>query len=166
MAKKATIPQDVRITPRELKEHGVRYVLDKVRRSKGYFMTNTERDLSQSDFKNRVLPHTQLLVAEERNACGYFSIEISGGASRIELRLPRPRATVRIRIGAGASHVQLIRPAGVPVRVHIGAGASNLAIDDFCGSGRIDWRSPDYDKLEGRYDIEIGAGASNLAVRT
>ncbi|NPV03291.1 MAG: biotin/lipoyl-binding protein [Syntrophaceae bacterium] len=81
MAKKSTHPIDERITPRELKEHGVRYVLDKIRRSKGYFMTNTERDLSQSDFKNRVLPHTQMLVAEERNACGYFSIEISGGAS-------------------------------------------------------------------------------------
>src|SRR5512137_2282445 len=81
MARKATIPKDVRISPRELKEHGVKYVLVKVRRSKGYFMTNTERDLSQSDFKNRVLPHTQMLVAGERNACGYFSIEISGGAS-------------------------------------------------------------------------------------
>jgi hypothetical protein len=54
----------------------------------------------------------------------------------------------------------------VPVRVHIGGGASNLAIDDFRGGGRIDWRSPDYDRLEGRYDIEIGAGASNLTVRT
>ena len=81
MAKKTAQPIDERITPRELKEHGVRYVLDKIRRSKGYFMTNTERDLSQSDFKNRVLPHTQMLVAGERNACGYFSIEISGGAS-------------------------------------------------------------------------------------
>ena len=81
MAKKTVNASDVRISPRELKEHGVKYVLDKVRRSKGYFMTNTERDLSQSDFKNRVMPHTQMLVAEERNACGYFSVEISGGAS-------------------------------------------------------------------------------------
>ncbi len=81
MAKKAAKLTDERINPRELKEHGVKYVLDKIRRSKGYFMTNTERDLSQSDFKNRVMPHTQMLVAGERNACGYFSIEISGGAS-------------------------------------------------------------------------------------
>ncbi|NTV54495.1 MAG: pyruvate carboxylase, partial [Syntrophaceae bacterium] len=81
MAKKAVKLTDERITPRELKEHGAKYVLDRIRRSKGYFMTNTERDLSQSDFKNRVLPHTQMLVAGERNACGYFSIEISGGAS-------------------------------------------------------------------------------------
>jgi hypothetical protein len=95
-----------------------------------------------------------------------LSWEVSAGASRVEARLPRPKDTVRIKIGAGASHVELIRPAGVPVQVHIGAGASKLAIDDFRGSGRIDWRSPDYDWLEGRYDIEIGAGTSNLTVRT
>lgn len=69
------------ITPRELREHGVAYVLDKIRKGDGFFVTNTERDLSQSDFKNRVMPHTQILVAEERNDCGYFTLEISGGAS-------------------------------------------------------------------------------------
>jgi hypothetical protein len=94
------------------------------------------------------------------------SWEVSAGASKVEARLPRPKDAVPIRIGAGASHVQLIRPAGVPVRVQIGAGASKLAIDDFSGSGKIDWRSPDYDQHEGRYDIEIGAGASKVTVRT
>jgi hypothetical protein len=52
------------------------------------------------------------------------------------------------------------------VQVRIGAGASHLAIDDFRGTGRIDWRSPDYEDHEGRYDIEIGAGASNVTVRS
>ncbi|HON98831.1 MAG TPA: pyruvate carboxylase [Syntrophales bacterium] len=70
-----------RITPRELTEKGVAYILEKVRRQDGYYLTNTERDLSQSDFKNRIMPHTQLLVAQERNDAGYFSLEISGGAS-------------------------------------------------------------------------------------
>jgi len=70
-----------RITPKDLKEKGVRYVLDKVRRTKDYYITNTERDGSQSDFKNRIMPHTQLLVAQERNAAGFFSLEITGGAS-------------------------------------------------------------------------------------
>jgi hypothetical protein len=94
------------------------------------------------------------------------SWEISGGASNIEARLPRPREAVRIRIGAGASDVELIRPSGVPVRVRIGGGASKLSIDDVRVSGKIDWRSPDYDQHEGRYDIEIGAGASALTVRS
>ena len=96
-------------------------------------------------------------------------LEISGGTSRLEVKLPRPKAAVRVRIGAGASNLELIRPAGVPVRVRIGGGASKLAIDEFrvgAGGGKTDWRSPDYDLVEGRYDIEIGAGASKVTVRT
>jgi hypothetical protein len=96
-------------------------------------------------------------------------LEISGGASRLEVKLPRPKAAVRVRIGGGTSNVELIRPASVPVRVRIGGGASKLAIDDFhvgAAGGKTDWRSPDYDLVEGRYDIEIGAGASRVTVRT
>jgi hypothetical protein len=98
-----------------------------------------------------------------------MGLEISGGVSRLEVRLPRPKAAVQVRIGAGASKVELVRPAGVPVRVRIGGGASKLAIDDFhvgAAGGKTDWRSPDYDLVERRYDIEIGAGASHLTVRT
>lgn len=96
-------------------------------------------------------------------------LEISAGSSNVEVRLPRPRETVRLHIGGGASHLELVRPSGVPVRVHIGGGVSNLAIDDFrvgSGGGKTDWRSPDYDQVAGRYDVEIGAGASKLTIRT
>jgi hypothetical protein len=83
--------------------------------------------------------------------------------------LPRPRESVRVRIGGGASNVELIRPTGVPVRVHIGGGVSKLAIDEFrlgSAGGKTDWRSPDYDQVEGRYDVDIGAGASKVTIRT
>lgn len=70
-----------RVTPRELRDKGAKYIIDKIKKSNGYYLTNTERDLSQSDFKNRIMPHTQLLVAEKRNDTGFFSLEISGGAS-------------------------------------------------------------------------------------
>lgn len=96
-------------------------------------------------------------------------LEISGGTSQVEVRLPRPKEAVRVRIGGGASNVELIRPTGVPVGVHIGGGVSKLAIDDFrlgAAVGMTDWRSPDYDQVEGRYDIEIGAGASEVTIRT
>jgi hypothetical protein len=96
-------------------------------------------------------------------------LEISGGASRLEIKLPYPKAAVSVRVGAGASNLELVRPAGVPVRVRIGGGASKLAVDEFrvgAGGGKTDWRSPDYELVEGRYDIEIGAGASKVTVRT
>jgi pyruvate carboxylase len=56
-------------------------VLQILRQADGYFITNTARDLSQSDFKNRILLHTDLLAAEAREKVNYFSLEITGGAS-------------------------------------------------------------------------------------
>jgi pyruvate carboxylase len=52
-----------------------------LRQADGYYLTNTARDLSQSDFKNRILLHTDLLAAESRENANYFSLEITGGAS-------------------------------------------------------------------------------------
>ncbi len=56
-------------------------VLRIMRGTDGYFVTNTARDLSQSDFKNRILLHTDLMAAKSREEAGYFSLEITGGAS-------------------------------------------------------------------------------------
>jgi pyruvate carboxylase len=56
-------------------------VLEFVRRSPGYFLTNNERDVSQSDFNGRIMPQTTLRVAPYRDETGYFAFEISGGAS-------------------------------------------------------------------------------------
>ncbi len=59
----------------------IKEVLKTVRAADGYYITNTARDLSQSDFKNRILLHTDLMAAEAREKAGYFSLEITGGAS-------------------------------------------------------------------------------------
>ncbi len=59
----------------------IKEVLGIIRGADGYFVTNTARDLSQSDFKNRILLHTDLLAAEAREKANYFSLEITGGAS-------------------------------------------------------------------------------------
>lgn len=56
-------------------------VLKTLRQADGYYITNTARDMSQSDYKNRILLHTDLLAAPEREKAGYFSLEITGGAS-------------------------------------------------------------------------------------
>ena len=56
-------------------------MLDFLRRTPGYFLTNNERDVSQSDFKCRIMPCTTLKVAPYRDETGYFAFEISGGAS-------------------------------------------------------------------------------------
>jgi pyruvate carboxylase len=56
-------------------------VIKTLQNAAGYYITNTARDMSQSDFKNRILLHTDLLAAQPREESGYFSLEISGGAS-------------------------------------------------------------------------------------
>lgn len=56
-------------------------IVDTLRNTRGYYITNTARDLSQSDFKNRILLHTDLMAAQSRDEAGYFSLEITGGAS-------------------------------------------------------------------------------------
>src|SRR2546425_4586286 len=45
-------------------------------------------------------------------------IDVRGGVSRVDLQLPRPAGTVRIRVSGGASQVRLRRPTGVPARIH------------------------------------------------
>jgi len=56
-------------------------VLDFLRHTPGVFLTNNERDVSQSDFKCRIMPQTTLRVAPYRDATGYFGFEILGGAT-------------------------------------------------------------------------------------
>jgi len=56
-------------------------VIRQLQNADGYHITNTARDLSQSDFKNRILLHTELMAADARERAGFFSLEITGGAS-------------------------------------------------------------------------------------
>ncbi len=60
---------------------GITEVLKIMRKADGYYITNTARDMSQSDYKNRILLHTDLLAAPSREEAGYFALEITGGAS-------------------------------------------------------------------------------------
>jgi pyruvate carboxylase len=56
-------------------------ILHFLHRTPGVFLTNNERDLSQSDFMCRIMPQTTLKVAPYRDATGYFAFEIFGGAT-------------------------------------------------------------------------------------
>ena len=58
-----------------------REILHTLHHSSGYFLTNNERDVSQSDFKCRIMPHTTFKVAPYRDETGFFALEIAGGAT-------------------------------------------------------------------------------------
>lgn len=95
------------------------------------------------------------------------SFEVSGGASRVEMTLPKPSGTVSIRVGGGASNVTIRRPEGITARVLVRGGARKLTLDEqhfgaIGGETRLE--SQDYAGATDRYEITITGGASNVAV--
>src|SRR5215217_6310135 len=95
------------------------------------------------------------------------SINLAGGASRIEVRLPRPSGTVSVRISGGASNVTIHRPEGVAARVHVVGGATNLTFDEkHLGAigGDVNLQSPNYRDAANRYAFEFTGGANNLTI--
>jgi hypothetical protein len=97
------------------------------------------------------------------------SVEASQGASHLEVRLPRPSGVVPVRVGGGASHVHITRPAGTPVRLRVGRGVTDLTFDEQefgAVGGHLRLESRTRGDADGRYDIEISGGASHLRVTT
>jgi hypothetical protein len=97
------------------------------------------------------------------------AIEVDHGASRLDLRLPRPSGVVPVRIGGGASNVRIRRPVGTPARLHIGRGVADLTVDEQefgAVGGRLRLESRPAGAADGGYEIEIAGGASHVQVTT
>ena len=58
------------------------------------------------------------------------SLNLEGGAGRVEVVLPTPTSTVAVVILGGASNVAIRRPEGVAARLRVDGGATNLTFDD------------------------------------
>ncbi len=85
-------------------------ILERLRQSAGYFLCNNERDVSQSDFKNRLMPMTTVRVAPFREAAGFFSVEVSGGASvHMDLLRKQVDPFERVRIARRAMPKTLLQ---------------------------------------------------------
>lgn len=97
------------------------------------------------------------------------TLEVRGGASRVDVLLPGPAGTVPIRVSGGASRLTLDRPAGTALRLQMEGGASKVEVDRFqLGSvgGGARWQTPDFDAAADRYDLTVEGGAGRLTVRT
>jgi pyruvate carboxylase len=85
-------------------------ILAGLRASAGYYLCNNERDVSQSDFKNRLMPMTTVRVAPYREAAGFFSVEVSGGASvHVDLMRKQVNPFERLRIAQRAMPLTLLQ---------------------------------------------------------
>ena len=85
-------------------------ILGMLRDADGYYLCNNERDVSQSDFKNRLMPMTTVRVAPHREATGFFSLEVSGGASpHVDLMRKQVNPFERLRIARRAMPKTLLQ---------------------------------------------------------
>jgi DNA-binding MarR family transcriptional regulator len=108
------------------------------------------------------------LVAD-LSALRVTALEVTGGASDIEVTLPAPVGIVPVRLSGGASEVLLRRPAGTEARAEMNGGASQLIFDgQRLGGvgGRTVLASTGFDGATDRYEIRFTGGASQVTVAT
>jgi hypothetical protein len=94
-------------------------------------------------------------------------VDLTGGASRISLTLPRPDGTLSVRMSGGVSLFDVRTTGRVPVRVRVGNGAGQVTLDGRKHSGVAAGRTftPEHwGETEDRIDVDAIAGMSALTV--
>jgi pyruvate carboxylase len=123
-------------------------ILGILRGADGYYLCNNERDVSQSDFKNRLMPVTTQRVAPYREATGFFSVEVSGGASvHMDLIHKQVNPFERLRIARKAMPRTLLqavcRGANLFGYRHYPENVSRLTVREFAKYVDV-WRVYDF----------------------
>ncbi|AGZ42182.1 hypothetical protein [Actinoplanes friuliensis] len=94
-------------------------------------------------------------------------VDLTGGAGRIALTLPRPDGTLNVRMSGGVSLFDVRTAGAVPVRVRVGSGAGQVTVDGRSHAGVAAGRTftPDsWDATANRVDVDAAAGMSALTV--
>jgi DNA-binding MarR family transcriptional regulator len=95
------------------------------------------------------------------------SLEVTHGASDIQIVLPKPQGHVRVSVAGGASSVRLQRPEGTAVRLHMTGGASTVTFDAQTFAtvgGELELESAGFAHASDRYELELAGGASAISV--
>ncbi len=95
------------------------------------------------------------------------SFDLTGGASRVELRLGRPDGLVPVRLAGSLNKVTIRRPADVPVRLQISGATSRVEVDGqrIAGSGgNLTLGSPGAASAVDGYDIELRGSAHQVLI--
>jgi hypothetical protein len=95
------------------------------------------------------------------------SLELKGGVDELELDLPEPDGTSRVRIAGGPAHVSLLHPRGSAVRATVDGGVHELRFGeqrmrDVHGVLRLE--TPGAGRAPDRYEIELEGGVRALRI--
>jgi DNA-binding MarR family transcriptional regulator len=96
-----------------------------------------------------------------------LGVEVTGGASALDLAVGRPIGRVPIRVTGGASKLRVVRPAGAAVHVQITGGVGRIEVDGrrlAAAGGATALDSPGAEGATDRYDVEIVGGAGRLTI--
>ncbi|OJF15845.1 hypothetical protein, partial [Couchioplanes caeruleus] len=158
-------PQDSAIVPRAAEQDGrVRLFLD---RTDGSHPGTVDITLtSRVRWDLRVAGGASLSTIDLSGG-GVSGVDLTGGASRINLTLPRPDGTLNVRMTGGVSLFDVRTAGRVPVRVRVGGGADQVVLN-----GRSHSRVPagslftpaNWARAADRIDVEATAGMSELTV--
>jgi hypothetical protein len=94
-------------------------------------------------------------------------VELTGGASRIELSLPRPAGTLSVRMSGGVSLFDVRTTGRTPVRVRVGRGAGQVTLNGqhHAGVAAGETFTPAaWGAAVDRVDVDAAAGMSALTV--
>ncbi|GGQ47786.1 hypothetical protein [Couchioplanes azureus] len=98
---------------------------------------------------------------------GVSGVNLTGGASRITLTLPRPDGTLRVRMTGGVSFFDVRTAGPVPVRVRVGGGADHVVLHGHSHSrvaaGSL-FTPANWTGAADRIDVDAAAGMSALVV--
>ena len=95
------------------------------------------------------------------------SVDLNGGATRIDLTLPRPTGTTPVRMSGGANQFQIRTTGAVPVRLRIRQGAGKVVFNGQTDNGvarGAAFTSPDFAGSGDRIDVDAIAGVGTLTV--
>jgi hypothetical protein len=94
-------------------------------------------------------------------------IAFTAGSDVISLTLPRPRGSVPVQLGGGASQFLLSLPHGVPARVTAAGGAGEVSLDgrQYVGvAGGSVFTTPGWAASAAGFDVTATAGAALVTV--
>lgn len=94
------------------------------------------------------------------------NLNVSTGASAVDIILPSAIGVTRAKIEGGATAVNVRVPEGTAARIHSDSGLSSLSVDTqrFPQQGNL-YVSPDFDITLSRVELEISVGVGSVTIR-